>query len=81
MSIEDLRLFGFKELREWLQDTGSAVEHFYQTLATIDMGKLKPNGEVTQTFEPNRLMLMNSFKMRETFWSGDPRHSCHGQVG
>jgi len=61
-------------LRDWLQDTLVAVEHFFSTLATIQVDH---KGHISQEFD--QLDQLNSFKMRKTFWHQEFK-TCHGQV-
>merc|ERR1719233_1236269 len=57
-----------------LQDPLVAVEHFFPTLATIQVDH---KGHVSQDFD--QMEQLNSFKMRKTFWHEEFK-TCHGQV-
>lgn len=61
-------------LRDWLQDTLVAVEHFFPTLATIQVDY---KGHISQEFD--QMEQLNSFRMRKTFWHQEFK-TCHGQV-
>eukprot|EP00092_Neocalanus_flemingeri_P004033 GFUD01004341.1.p1 GENE.GFUD01004341.1~~GFUD01004341.1.p1 ORF type:complete len:406 (-),score=130.77 GFUD01004341.1:4-1221(-) len=61
-------------LRDWLQDTLVAVEHFFSTLATV---KVDHKGHISQDFD--QLEHLNWFRMRKTFWHQEFK-TCHGQV-
>jgi len=61
-------------LRDWLQDTLVAVEHFFSTLATVNVDH---KGHISQDFD--QLEQINSFRMRKTFWQAEFK-TCHGQV-
>jgi hypothetical protein len=52
-----------------------AVEHFFPTLATIQVDY---KGHISQEFD--QMEQLNSFRMRKTFWHSEFK-TCHGQVG
>jgi len=63
-----------KVVRDWFQDTIVAEEHFFATLATI---QVDGDGNLRQEF--HQLEQLNSFSMRKTLWH-DKSRTCQGKV-
>ena len=76
--IRVLKIY-LKALRAWLQDVLVAVEHFYPTLALVDMNVHDKTGRVEQDFDKSMLEELNRFSARKTFWEGS-EHTCRGKV-
>ena len=76
--IRVLKIY-LKALRVWLQDVLVAVEHFYPTLALVDMNVHDKTGRVEQDFDKSTLEELNRFRARKTFWEGS-EHTCRGKV-
>ena len=55
------------------------MEHFYPTLALVNMRVHQKTGRVEQEFDKKMLEELNRFRARRTFWDGSG-HSCHGWV-
>ena len=55
------------------------MEHFYPTLALVDMNVHDKTGRVKQDFDKSTLEELNRFRARKTFWVGS-EHTCHGKV-